>query len=115
MDPKALKAILEQALALSPLSGELLFKPMFGGIYVYHEGRGFASLSDVGLAFKLATADQDELLKEPGAKRLQYAPDEPVSKQSVVVPESFLEDGVRLADWARRSAEFVATLPAKKK
>lgn len=96
------------------LDGELSFKAMFGGVLGYMEGRAFASLSDVGLALKLSPADQDVLLREPGAARLRYAPDAPESKQYIVVPQAVRADAAALGGWVRRSREFVQTLPAPK-
>lgn len=93
----------------------LTFRPMFGGIMAYAEGRPFASLSNVGLALKLAPADQSAFLELPGAKRLQYEPTSPPSKSYVVVPDPLVDDPDALEPWARRSAEFVQTLPHKAK
>ena len=62
---------------------ELSFRPMFGGIMGYARGRPFASLSDVGLAFKLAGADHVALLALPGARPLRYEPDSPPSQSYV--------------------------------
>jgi TfoX/Sxy family transcriptional regulator of competence genes len=93
---------------------DLTFRPMFGGITGYYQGRNFASLSNIGLALKLPTDAQDELLQIEGAKRLQYEPDAPVSKQSVVVPEEMLSESTKLAAWVKRSTDHVLTLPAPK-
>ena len=92
---------------------ELTFRPMFGGIMGYAAGRPFASLSDVGLAFKLAGADHAALLALPGARPLQYGPDSPVSRSYVLLPESLMDDPAQMAAWARRSAASVAAQPAK--
>jgi TfoX/Sxy family transcriptional regulator of competence genes len=90
---------------------ELTFRPMFGGACAYVGGRVFASLSDVGLALKLSPADQEALLEVRGAKRLQYEPGAPPSRQYVVVPPRLCQDADALADWAGRSVEHVRTLP----
>ena len=96
------------------LDRELTFKPMFGGISGYVAGRVFASLSDMGLALKLPPDAQGELLAQPGAKRLQYDPDAPPSKQSIVVPPEMQAQPEMLAVWVRRSVDYVMTLPAPK-
>jgi len=107
-DPKALQAILEAA---APPDLELRFKAMFGGIMAYAEEKPFASLSDIGLAFKLETAaDHFALMAVPGAKALQYDASQPVSKTYVVVPEGMLGDKDALRDWVVRA---VAGLKAK--
>lgn len=45
-DPKALQGILTDA---APPDLDIAFRPMFGGIFAYADGKPFASLSDVGL------------------------------------------------------------------
>ncbi|WP_044564397.1 TfoX/Sxy family protein [Azospirillum sp. B4] len=109
-EPKDLQATL--ATAVPDL--ELTFKPMFGGILAYAEGKPVASLSDVGLALKLAGADQAALLALPGAKPLRYGPDQPPSKTYVVVPDALLADAPALRNWVRRAATTAAKAPAKK-
>jgi TfoX/Sxy family transcriptional regulator of competence genes len=96
------------------LDDELTFKPMFGGFCAYVNGRVFASLSDVGLALKLAPDAQAALLAKPDAKRLQYEPDAPESKQYIVVPDSIRNDKPTFADWVKQSAEWVLAQPAPK-
>ena len=108
-DPKALQAVLEAA---APPDLELRFKAMFGGIMAYANEKPFASLSDVGLAFKLETAaDHAALMAVPGAKALQYDASQPISKTYVVVPKAMLTDETELRAWVVRA---VAGLKAKK-
>ena len=105
---------LSQAAEVHTLDGELTFKPMFGGVCAYVGGRVFASLSNIGLALKLPPEAQAELLSEEGAKRLQYEPDAPPSKQYIVVPPPMQEDTAALAAWLARSVEYVLAQPAPK-
>ena len=105
---------LSQAAEVHALDGELTYKPMFGGICAYVGGRVFASLSNIGLALKLPPEAQAELLVEDGAKRLQYEPDAPPSKQYIVAPPLMQADPAALAPWLRRSVEYVLALPAPK-
>jgi TfoX/Sxy family transcriptional regulator of competence genes len=100
-DPKALQA--ELAAAVPDVA--LTFRAMFGGILAYADGKPVASLSNVGLALKLSTDDQEALLKVKGAKRLQYEPDQPPSKTYIVVPPSVLKDRRRFHDWVLKSVE----------
>lgn len=93
---------------------ELSFRSMFGGIMGYARGRPLASLSDAGLAFKLAGADHAALLALPGACPLRYEPDSPPSRSYVVVPGEVLDDPARLAAWAERSARHVGAQPARR-
>ena len=104
-DPRTLQATCREA---APPDLELDFRPMFGGIMGYAAGKVFASLSDVGLALKLAGPDREALLATPGSKPLQYEPDQPPSKSYVVVPEALLADPAGLRTWIARS---VAGLP----
>jgi TfoX/Sxy family transcriptional regulator of competence genes len=105
-DPKILQALLTEA---APPDLELTFRPMFGGIMSYAESKVFASLSNVGLAPKLAGPDRDALLAEPGARPLRYEPDQPPSKSYVVVPETMLSDLDVLRRWIGRSAAGLPT------
>jgi TfoX/Sxy family transcriptional regulator of competence genes len=109
--PSDLQKAIESA---APPDLELRFRPMFGGIGVYAGGRMFCSLSDVGLALKLAGADHEELLKMRGAKALQYEPSMPPSKTYVVVPVAMLGDRKALCAWVSRSAAAARLAPARK-
>ena len=100
--------------AAAPPHVDWRFRPMFGGIGVYANDKMCVSLSDIGLAVKLGTADQEALLKHKGAKRLQYEPGAPVSKSYIVVPDAMLSDRKALGHWLALSANFVAAAPAKK-
>ena len=100
-DPKRLQAELEASVP----GVALTFKPMFGGILAYADGKPVASLSNVGLALKLAAEDQDALLNVKGAKRLQYEPDQPPSKSYIVVPPALMKDPRRFHHWVLKSVE----------
>ena len=104
---------LQAALAAAAPDLDLTFRPMFGGIMGYAAGRPFASLSDVGLALKLAGTDYAALLALHGARPLQYGPDSPASRSYVLLPASLVNDAGQLAAWARRSAASVAAQPAQ--
>ncbi len=111
-DPKALQAVLEAA---APPDLELRFKAMFGGIIAYAEEKPFASLSDVGLAFKLERADdRAALLAVDGAKALQYEASQPVSKTYVVVPQGMLGDKDALREWVVRTVKGLKAKGKKK-
>ena len=110
-----LQSVVEAAMPYLPTEVDLAFKHMFGGITGYAYGRNFASLSNVGLALKLPNAVHAELLKIDGAKYLQYEPDAPVSKQSIVLPNSVLADREALEKWLKISIDYVSTLPLPKK
>ena len=114
-DPKRLQAVLQSA---APPDLDLSFRPMFGGILAYLDGKPLASLSNVGLALKLAGADHAALLALPGATPLKYEPNSPPSKSYVTVPEAMLEDHAALRAWVARAAEGLKSIvkkPRKKK
>ncbi len=96
------------------LDGDLVFRPMFGGVSASLSGRVFASLSDVGLALKLPPEAQEELLRVPGAHRLQYEADSPPSKQYIVVPPAVQSDQDAWRTWFKKSADYVLSLPTPK-
>lgn len=100
-DPKALQAVMETA---SPPDLELVFRPMFGGIMGYAGGQVFASLSNVGLALKMAGADHAALSEVPGVKPLRYEPGDPPSKSYLLLPDAMLSDANSLRAWIARSA-----------
>ena len=110
-DPKALQKTMEAAM---PANVVWRFRPMFGGIGVYADDKMCVSLSDVGLAVKLAGDEHAALLKLKGAKPLQYEPSMPPSKTYVVVPAPMLADAKALGHWLAVSAAQSATAPAKK-
>lgn len=107
-DPKLLQTILADA---APAELEVTFRPMFGGVFAYADGKPFASLSDVGLALKFVGSERDAILALPGAAALRYEPDQPASKTYVVLPESMLSEPGELGSWVIRS---VSSLPAKR-
>jgi TfoX/Sxy family transcriptional regulator of competence genes len=109
-----MKDCISQAAEAHDLDEGLTFKPMFGGICAYLSGRVFASLSDGGLALKLPPTAQDELLKVPGARRLQYEPSSPPSKQYIIVPSEILSDSQAWETWFKQSVDHVLSLPAPK-
>ena len=111
-NPADLQALVAAA---APIGVELRFKPMFGGIGVYADGRMCMTLSDAGVALKLGGAARETLLRLPGAAPLRYDPDGPPSKSYVVVPSSILADRVLLRQWIGTSAAFVKSAPVKPK
>ena len=99
--------------AAAPPDLDLTFRPMFGGVMAYAEGKAFASLSDMGLALKAVGALQAEFLAAPDARPLRYKPDDPPSKSYVMVPDDLLDDRAGLRDWIARAAKDLAAAPAK--
>ncbi|HEY1605754.1 MAG TPA: TfoX/Sxy family protein [Allosphingosinicella sp.] len=100
-DPTRLRDIMADA---APPELDLAFRPMFGGIMAYAEGKAFASLSDMGMALKAKGPLMAEFLAKDGARPLRYRPEAPPSKSYVLVPEDMLDDRDALRDWMRRAA-----------
>ncbi|MCW3097351.1 MAG: TfoX N-terminal domain protein [Chthonomonadaceae bacterium] len=111
-DLEAMQEQMVNAIKTLPVARDWTFKPMFGGVSGYVEGRICASLSNIGLALKLSPDTQEQLLNLEGAKRLRYEPDAPESKQYIVVPERLCADAKELAVWVERSVDYVMSLPA---
>lgn len=109
------QSLLVQAVDSLPPDIDLEFRKMFGGTAAYARGRVFAIRSMPGLSLKLSGEDQAELLKEPGAAYLQHNPDEPVSKQYIVVPPHIWNDRNALGKWVEKSVNYAITLPLPKK
>ena len=65
--PKDLQKSIEQVAGLLAIR----FRPMFGGIVGYASEQPFASLSDKGLALRLAEVDRQMLIQAAG-RPLQY-------------------------------------------
>jgi TfoX/Sxy family transcriptional regulator of competence genes len=112
-EAKSLRARIEDVFGPRIVELELSFRPMFGGITGYASGRNFVSLSNVGMALKLDAKDRAALLAVDGARPLQYEPGGPVSKSSVVLPDSILDDDRLLRDWLRRSIDYCRAQPPK--
>ena len=110
-DPKDLQKKMQAAM---PSNVDWRFRPMFGGIGVYANDKMCVSLSDIGLAVKLAGDEYTALLKLKGAKPLQYEPGAPVSKTYVVVPPAMLTDPKALGHWLGVCAAQSAAAPPKK-
>ena len=100
--PADLQKVMEAAM---PANVDWRFRAMFGGIGAYADDRMCVSLSDIGLAVKLAGEEHAALLKLRGAKALQYEPSSPPSKSYVVVPDAMLRDPKTLGYWLGISAE----------
>ena len=100
-DPRRLRDIMAEA---APPELELAFRPMFGGIMAYAEGKAFASISDMGLALNAKGPLMAEFLAAEGARPLRYRPEDPPSKSYVLVPDAMLDDRDALHDWIARAA-----------
>ena len=89
----------------------LVIKHFFSGAAVYADGHICVTFTPVGFAIKLPTELRDELMKENGAKSLQYFPRAPIKKDYVLLPQKVLEDRDLLSGWVGQSINYVLTLP----
>ena len=108
--PKPTEADRERFAALVPEAPDVVVKPMFGNLGAFVNGNMFMGLfgSDVGV--KLAGADQEELLSQPGAG--PFGPAERPMGGYVTLPAAWSADDAR--PWVDRSLAHVAALPPKK-
>jgi len=109
-DPKNLQALIEDA---APQGADLSFRPMFGGILAYADGKPAASLSNMGLAVKLAGEDREALIAAGGTP-LRYEPDSPPSKTYTLLPESMLHDSAAIGRWLELCIAGLANAPARR-
>jgi hypothetical protein len=83
-------------------------RPATGIAAAYANGRIFLTLTTVGLALKLPSAPQADLIAR-GAKPLRYFRSGPIKKDYVVVPSSMMSDTDALGPWVARSVRFSHT------
>jgi hypothetical protein len=79
--------------------GSLDCRHFFSGAAAYRRGSIVASLTPVGLAFKVSTDVRDELLSSGRASPLRYFPDAPVKRDYVLFASAsdvMPEDAARL-------------------
>ncbi|ULU25317.1 TfoX/Sxy family protein [Dyella terrae] len=112
-DIQLLRKELEDAATHLGRPHDLRFKPMFGGLMAWFDEKPCAWLSAQGLALRLAEADQAELLAEKGAARFRHRPDEPPSRDYILVPSALRRDTARFSQWLERSSN--APAPQKKR
>lgn len=70
--------------------GFLECRHFFSGAAAYREDAIVATLTPVGLAFKLSTEVHDTVLAEGGAVPLRYFPGSPIKRNYVLFPEGHL-------------------------
>ena len=85
-------------------------RPMFGNLGAFVNGNMFMGLFGSQIGVKLAPADQQELLAQPGAG--PYGPEERPMGGYVTLPAQWSADDAR--PWIERSLQHVSALPPKK-
>ncbi|MBM7121576.1 TfoX/Sxy family protein [Dyella kyungheensis] len=112
-DVQALLKELEDAATHLGRPHDLRSKPMFGGLMVWFGEKPCAWLSVQGLALRLSAEDQLALLALEGAARFRHRPDEPPSREYILVPAGLRRDTARFAAWLELSGR--APAPPKKR
>jgi len=92
------KQLAEEWMRADDRVGVLECRHFFSGAAVYRDGSIVASLTPVGLAFKVPTEVHDRLLESGRAQPLRYFPRSPIKRDYVLFPDSAIDpgDAVRL-------------------
>jgi TfoX/Sxy family transcriptional regulator of competence genes len=88
-------------------------REMFGGIGFLLDGKFVAGVHRSELMVRVAVADHDSLLKQPGARTFEMKGRPPMKGWMLVDPKA-VSTPAALKRWIERSADLVTTLPAKK-
>ena len=89
-------------------------REMFGGIGFLLGGKFVAGVHRNELMVRVPAASHDTLVKEKGARTFEMTGRPPMKGWMLVDPKS-VTTAPALKKWIERSAEAVASLPAKKK
>ena len=88
---------------------------MFGGIAAKVNGQMFGGLFGRGAIVKLSPADQKVALALDGAERFDPMGNKRIMNDTILLPESVMDEPDELKAWLRKALDFTATLPPKKK
>ena len=77
----------------NPAIGTLVCRHFFSGAAAYRDDAIVATLTPVGLAFKVPAAVRDDLLERAVASELRYFPNAPVKRDYVLFPSGEIESG----------------------
>ena len=108
--PKPTEADKERFTALVPDGPDVVVKPMFGNLGAFVNGNMFMGLFGSAIGVKLAPAEQEELLAQPGAG--PFGPAERPMGGYVTLPAGWSPEEAE--PWIGRSLAHVAALPPKK-
>ncbi len=103
------RALFESTLPSDP---RIQVRTMFGGLGGFVNGNMFSGALGDRIFLRLADAERQTLLKEPGG-----GPFEPMKGHAMAeyatVPEAWARQPEKLREWMQRSLEWVASLPPK--
>jgi TfoX/Sxy family transcriptional regulator of competence genes len=87
---------------------------MFGGVAAKVNGQMFAGLFARSAIVKLSEADQRAALALDGAERFDPMGNKRVMNDTILLPESVMDDLDELRGWLRKAFDHMSGLPAKK-
>ena len=90
-------------------------KNMFGGVAGFVNDNMFGGLFARSICVKLSADDQKEALALDGATPFDPMGNGRIMKDTVLMPESVMDDTNDMKDWLKRAYDYVKTLPPKKK
>ncbi len=99
--------------SLVPDDPKVTVRPMFGNLSAFVNGNMFFGLFGNDLFLRLSTEDQQELLKNKGASRLEPMKGRPM-KDYIIVPRAWKDDPRAVRSWVSRSLAWSSKLPPKK-
>lgn len=88
---------------------------LFGSVAALVNGNMFGGLFERSALVKLGEADYAEALALDGAEKFDPMRTGRVMSNTVVLPETVMDEPAELRDWMRKAFDYVATLPPKKK
>lgn len=88
---------------------------MFGGVAAMVNGNMFGGLFARSALVKLAEADQQEAMRLDGAEPFDPMGNGRVMKDTIMLPDSVMDEPGELRDWLRKAFDYAATLPPKQK
>jgi DNA transformation protein len=102
--------LLEQLGQVRPVT----FRPMFGGLCFFAEGRAFALVADETLYFKVDDSNRPDFVAAGTGPFLPFGdPDKPM--QYYELPIEVLEDSEQLAPWMAKAIAVAAKVKPKTK
>ena len=110
--PKENHPLFEAAL---PKDRRIQTLKMFGSLAATVNGNMLGGLFARSVMVKLSPADQAEAMKLDGTEPFDPMGNGRVMTDSLLLPESVMDEPADLRDWLRRAFEHTVTLPAKKK
>lgn len=88
---------------------------LFGSVAALVNGNMFGGLFERSALVKLGEADYAEALALDGAEKFDPMRTGRVMSNTVVLPETVMDEPAELRDWMKKAFDYVATLPPKKK